>query len=103
MEPPIAIDGGWGEWNSWSECSRTCGAGVSIMQRECDHPKPSAGGQFCVGERRRYRICNTDPCPDDQPTFRAVQCSGYDNHTKDGKTYTWVPYFDQGMFMYINI
>lgn len=45
----VAIDGGWGEWSSWSECSRTCGSGVSIMKRECDHPTPTAGGQFCIG------------------------------------------------------
>ncbi|KRT86067.1 hypothetical protein AMK59_1874, partial [Oryctes borbonicus] len=95
MEPPVAINGGWGEWSSWNECSRTCGAGVSIMQRECDHPKPAAGGKFCVGERRRYRICNAHPCPEDQPTFRAVQCTSFNNKTHEGKKYTWVPYFDQ--------
>lgn len=95
MEEPPPIDGGWGEWSSWSECSRSCGAGVSIMQRECDHPVPSGKGRFCVGERRRYRICNTDPCPLNQPTFRAQQCSQYNNHTYEGKTYEWQPYFDQ--------
>lgn len=66
------------------------------MQRECDHPVPSGKGRFCVGERRRYRICNTDPCPLNQPTFRAQQCSQYNNHTYEGKTYEWQPYFDQG-------
>lgn len=96
MEPPVAIDGGWGEWSSWSECSRTCGAGVSIMQRECDHPAPTAGGRFCIGERRRYRICNTQQCPPDQPTFRSIQCTKYNNHTYEGKIYEWQPYFDQG-------
>lgn len=96
MESPAPIKGGWGDWGSWSECSRTCGAGVSIMERECDHPRPTAGGGFCVGERRRYRMCNIDPCPEDQPTFRAVQCSSFNNRTYEGKKYTWVPYFDKG-------
>ncbi|XP_066252226.1 A disintegrin and metalloproteinase with thrombospondin motifs 7 [Euwallacea similis] len=95
MDPPVAIDGGWGEWSSWSECSRTCGSGVSLMSRECDHPTPTAGGKFCVGERKRYRICNTDPCPEGQPTFRALQCSSYNNKTYEGKKYEWQPYFDQ--------
>ncbi|XP_008201118.2 A disintegrin and metalloproteinase with thrombospondin motifs 7 isoform X1 [Tribolium castaneum] len=95
MEPPVAIDGGWGEWSSWSECSRTCGAGVSVTQRECDHPTPTAGGRFCTGERRRYRMCNTDPCPDNTPTFRALQCSKHNNKTYEGKKYEWQPYFDQ--------
>lgn len=99
MEPPVAIDGGWGEWSSWSECSRTCGAGVSIMERNCDHPRPAAGGKFCVGERRRYRMCNIDPCPEDQPTFRAEQCSSYNNHTYEGNMYTWMPYYDKGKIL----
>ncbi|KAJ8979150.1 hypothetical protein NQ317_016770 [Molorchus minor] len=96
MEPPVPIDGGWGEWSSWSECTRSCGAGVSVMKRVCDHPRPTAGGRFCVGERKRYRICNTNACPTGQPSFRAVQCSRYRNHTYEGKKYEWLPYFDQG-------
>ncbi|XP_050293147.1 A disintegrin and metalloproteinase with thrombospondin motifs 7-like [Anthonomus grandis grandis] len=95
MDPPVPIDGGWGEWSSWSECSRTCGSGVSIMSRECDHPTPTAGGKFCVGERKRYRICNTDPCPEGEPTYRALQCSSNNNKTYEGKKYEWQPYFDQ--------
>lgn len=97
VEPPSAIDGGWGEWSGWSECSRSCGAGVSIMQRECDHPAPVAGGKFCVGERKRYRICNTDPCSDKEPPFRSVQCASFNNQTHEGKLYTWTPYFDKGI------
>lgn len=59
-EKPEAIHGGWSDWGPWSECSRTCGAGVSITERQCDHPVPAFGGKFCVGERRRYKICNTE-------------------------------------------
>ncbi|XP_065156634.1 A disintegrin and metalloproteinase with thrombospondin motifs 12-like [Atheta coriaria] len=95
MDPPIAIDGGWGEWSPWSDCSRTCDAGVSIMERECDHPRPSGGGRFCVGERRRYKICNSDPCRQKTPTFRAQQCSAFDNETYEGQLNTWVPFFDK--------
>ncbi|KAF7274067.1 hypothetical protein GWI33_013249 [Rhynchophorus ferrugineus] len=95
MDDPVPVDGGWGEWSSWSECSRTCGSGVSIMSRECDHPPPTDGGKFCVGERKRYRICNNDPCPEGQPTFRALQCSWNNNKTYEGKKYEWQPYFDQ--------
>ncbi|KAF5299315.1 hypothetical protein FQA39_LY02488 [Lamprigera yunnana] len=95
VDPPVAIDGGWGEWSEWSVCSRSCGAGVSIMKRECDHPSPAAGGHFCIGERRRYKICNTDPCSENQPSFREMQCSNFNNNTYQGRLYTWVPYFDQ--------
>ncbi|XP_070161221.1 A disintegrin and metalloproteinase with thrombospondin motifs 7 isoform X2 [Polyergus mexicanus] len=95
VDRPRQIDGGWGEWGSWSECSRTCGAGVSIVERKCDHPEPAHGGKFCIGERRRYKICNTQPCPEGTPSFRAVQCSNYDGKEYKGKNYTWLPYFDQ--------
>ncbi|XP_077275521.1 A disintegrin and metalloproteinase with thrombospondin motifs 7 isoform X1 [Temnothorax americanus] len=95
VDRPRQIDGGWGEWGSWSECSRSCGAGVSIVERKCDHPEPAHGGKFCIGERRRYKICNTQPCPEGTPSFRAVQCSSYDDKEYKGKNYTWLPYFDQ--------
>ncbi|KYN39801.1 A disintegrin and metalloproteinase with thrombospondin motifs 7 [Trachymyrmex septentrionalis] len=95
VDRPRQIDGGWGEWGLWSECSRTCGAGVSIVERKCDHPEPAYGGKFCIGERRRYKICNTQPCPEGTPSFRAVQCSNYDDKEYKGKNYTWLPYFDQ--------
>ncbi|XP_021933903.1 A disintegrin and metalloproteinase with thrombospondin motifs 7-like isoform X2 [Zootermopsis nevadensis] len=94
-ERPEAIHGGWSDWGSWSECSRTCGAGVSITERQCDHPVPAFGGKFCVGERRRYRVCNTEPCPDGVPSFRAVQCSNYNGQEFHGRNYTWLPYFDK--------
>ncbi|XP_050447692.1 A disintegrin and metalloproteinase with thrombospondin motifs 7 isoform X1 [Cataglyphis hispanica] len=95
VDRPRQIDGGWGEWGSWSECSRTCGAGVSIVERKCDHPEPAHGGKFCIGERRRYKICNTQSCPEGTPSFRAIQCSNYDGKEYKGKNYTWLPYFDQ--------
>ncbi|KAG8278116.1 negative regulation of cellular response to hepatocyte growth factor stimulus [Homalodisca vitripennis] len=89
---PIA--GGWGEWGEWGACSRTCGAGVSIKERLCDHPAPAFGGRYCLGERRRYRICNTKPCPENPQSFRAEQCSAYNNQPYFGKNYTWLPYFE---------
>ncbi|XP_076178913.1 A disintegrin and metalloproteinase with thrombospondin motifs 7 isoform X3 [Ptiloglossa arizonensis] len=95
VDRPRQIDGGWGEWGFWSECSKTCGAGVSIVERKCDHPEPAHGGKFCIGERRRYKICNTHPCPEGTASFRAVQCSHYDGKEYKGKNYTWLPYFDQ--------
>lgn len=58
-EQPDPIDGGWGDWSDWSECSRSCGAGVAIKERFCNNPVPLFGGKFCIGERKRYKICNT--------------------------------------------
>ena len=59
-DQPQPIDGEWGEWGPWSDCPRTCGAGLSSSARFCDNPAPSHGGKYCVGERRRYRVCNLD-------------------------------------------
>lgn len=67
------------------------------MQRECDHPTPTAGGKFCTGERRRYKVCNTESCPDNGKTFRMMQCEKFNNKTYEGKKYEWQPYFDQGI------
>ncbi|KAK3584782.1 hypothetical protein CHS0354_021242 [Potamilus streckersoni] len=35
----IVVQGGWGEWGSWTSCSRTCGRGIMYRQRKCDNPK----------------------------------------------------------------
>jgi hypothetical protein len=53
------VHGGWGEWGAFSVCSRTCGGGVAISERRCDHPKPAHSGLYCTGLRKRFRVCNT--------------------------------------------
>ncbi|KAK7115625.1 hypothetical protein V1264_001461 [Littorina saxatilis] len=90
-ERPESINGEWGQWGEWTSCSRTCGAGVSHSERHCNHPPPSNGGKYCLGERKRYRICNTDTCPDDGVSFRHVQCKEFANIPYKGKTYDWIP------------
>ncbi|XP_076069454.1 ADAM metallopeptidase with thrombospondin type 1 motif B [Oratosquilla oratoria] len=90
-ERPAAIHGSWGEWSDWSPCSRTCGAGVEVAIRPCNNPPPSNGGSYCTGDRKRYRICNTQDCPENGVSFRAVQCSEYDSKPYKGKNVTWLP------------
>lgn len=88
------MEGGWGNWSTWGACSRSCGAGVSIQTRECDHPAPAHGGSFCIGQRARYKTCNIDPCPDNEPSFRAQQCTKKNSIPIRDKYYTWLPYHD---------
>uniref|UniRef100_A0A6Q2ZCX2 Peptidase M12B domain-containing protein n=1 Tax=Esox lucius TaxID=8010 RepID=A0A6Q2ZCX2_ESOLU len=88
---PETVNGNWGQWSSWSHCSRTCGAGVQSADRECNHPKPEFGGKYCTGERRRYRICNTSPCQKAKPTFREMLCSEFDTVPYQNELYQWVP------------
>ncbi|KAM9547669.1 A disintegrin and metalloproteinase with thrombospondin motifs 12-like [Salvelinus alpinus] len=88
---PETVNGNWGQWSSWSHCSRTCGAGVQSAHRECNHPKPEFGGKYCTGERRRYHICNTKPCQNAKPTFREMLCSEFDTVPYQNELYEWVP------------
>uniref|UniRef100_A0A4W4GQI1 Peptidase M12B domain-containing protein n=1 Tax=Electrophorus electricus TaxID=8005 RepID=A0A4W4GQI1_ELEEL len=87
---PQTVDGGWEAWSEWSTCSRTCGAGVQNAQRDCVSPAPRNGGKYCLGERRRYRICNQELCSLDQPSFRYVQCSRFNTVPYKGRFYKWM-------------
>uniref|UniRef100_A0A3B3R068 ADAM metallopeptidase with thrombospondin type 1 motif 6 n=1 Tax=Paramormyrops kingsleyae TaxID=1676925 RepID=A0A3B3R068_9TELE len=94
---PQSVDGGWGPWSMWGECSRTCGGGVSSSVRHCDSPVPSGGGKYCLGERKRYRSCNTDACPVGSRDFREKQCADFDSLPFRGKYYNWKPYTGGGV------
>ncbi|XP_063700230.1 A disintegrin and metalloproteinase with thrombospondin motifs 15 [Culicoides brevitarsis] len=88
------VDGGWGPWSAWTECSLTCGGGIQFSTRECDNPKPSNGGEFCHGSRTQYRSCNTEECPPGELGIREKQCASFDgrNHGHDEfKKPKWVP------------
>ncbi|XP_061553595.1 A disintegrin and metalloproteinase with thrombospondin motifs 6 isoform X2 [Phycodurus eques] len=94
---PQSEDGGWGPWSTWGECSRTCGGGVSSSVRHCDSPAPSGGGKYCLGERKRYRSCNTAACPPGSRDFRENQCGDFDSMPFRGKYYNWKPYTGGGV------
>uniref|UniRef100_A0A674GUB8 ADAM metallopeptidase with thrombospondin type 1 motif 12 n=1 Tax=Taeniopygia guttata TaxID=59729 RepID=A0A674GUB8_TAEGU len=91
---PEAIHGEWGAWSSWSHCTMTCGAGVQSAERLCDNPEPQFGGDYCTGERKRYRMCNISPCHKDVPTFRQMQCSEFDTVPYQNEFYHWVPVYN---------
>lgn len=101
-DPKAPVDGKWGDWSEYSNCSRTCDAGVAKQTRECDHPAPAHGGTFCIGERARYKICNVEKCVKEEPSFRAQQCTEHDDDIIKGNNYTWLPYFDSRRFFYIS-
>ena len=64
------VDGGFGEWGDWSECSLTCGIGMQSRERKCDSPKPQNGGKPCDGTKDMY--VNRKYC-------RKRKCSGTDH------------------------
>ncbi|XP_029296255.1 A disintegrin and metalloproteinase with thrombospondin motifs 12-like [Cottoperca gobio] len=88
---PETVNGGWGQWTTWSHCTRTCGTGVQSAERECNDPKPEFGGKYCTGERKRYRTCNTKPCQKTNPTFREMLCSEFDTVPYHNELYQWIP------------
>lgn len=58
-------DGNWGNWQSWSPCSSSCGAGQRQRRRQCDNPPPQVGGRPCDGDDTQNDLCNSGPCPID--------------------------------------
>eukprot|EP00062_Callorhinchus_milii_P015591 gi/632966002/ref/XP_007899177.1/ PREDICTED: A disintegrin and metalloproteinase with thrombospondin motifs 10 [Callorhinchus milii] len=94
---PEGVDGAWGAWSPWRECSRTCGGGVSSSVRQCDNPRPTVGGRYCLGERKRFRSCNIDDCLPGSQDFREKQCGEFDSIAFRGKFYNWKPYRGGGV------
>ncbi|XP_016964049.1 protein madd-4 isoform X2 [Drosophila biarmipes] len=79
--------GQWSSWSDWSTCSRTCDGGIMQQMRRCGNPGS------CRGESARYRICNMQPCPEQQD-FRSSQCAAYNDVPYDGTLYKWTPHYD---------
>jgi len=59
------INGGWSDWNDWSECDQKCAGGSQTRYRTCTNPKQRYGGKACEGPSQETRACNTRPCIND--------------------------------------
>ena len=90
-EGPKAIDGQWSMWSEWSECSRSCGGGVIIRERECSRPLPQYGGKTCEGENKIYKMCNVQDCAEEAEDFHSVQCATYNKQPFQGWYLQWKP------------
>ncbi|XP_015440353.1 PREDICTED: A disintegrin and metalloproteinase with thrombospondin motifs 7-like [Dufourea novaeangliae] len=93
-ERPGVVDGGWSSWSPWSRCSRSCGSGVAFSFRRCTNPLPSNGGSYCRGDRKRHKICASNPCDVDAPSFLDVQCGEFNRwiYPEDGNVHRWTAY-----------
>ncbi|XP_077579277.1 A disintegrin and metalloproteinase with thrombospondin motifs 15 [Stigmatopora nigra] len=91
----IKVDGRWGRWGVFGDCSRTCGGGVQLAKRECNNPVPENGGKYCYGLRVKYRSCNLNPCFETGKSFREEQCEVFNgmnmNTNRLGSSVVWVP------------
>ena len=57
------VDGEWGDWSAWSNCSASCGDGIQNRTRSCDNPAPFNGGNPCSGNETETQSCNDGVCP----------------------------------------
>ena len=58
----FSVDGVWGEWEAWSDCTVTCGGGTKDRTRECMGPEH--GGKECEGDTSEQSTCNEQvTCP----------------------------------------
>uniref|UniRef100_A0A3B1K809 Complement factor properdin n=1 Tax=Astyanax mexicanus TaxID=7994 RepID=A0A3B1K809_ASTMX len=57
------VDGNWGLWQPWGECSASCGSGEQKRVRICNSPSPSNKGRPCPGDSTQLSKCNIRPCP----------------------------------------
>uniref|UniRef100_A0A182MNL9 Hemicentin-1 n=1 Tax=Anopheles culicifacies TaxID=139723 RepID=A0A182MNL9_9DIPT len=68
---PCPVNGGWGKWGSWSNCTLECVSEYSGVRsirhrsRACDSPAPSLGGKLCIGEEYEEEPCHVKYCPID--------------------------------------
>ncbi|XP_033214669.1 A disintegrin and metalloproteinase with thrombospondin motifs 9 isoform X2 [Belonocnema kinseyi] len=76
----LPVDGQWGTWGRYGDCSRTCGGGIKKKYRECNNPPPQNGGNYCIGERVKYRNCGTKECSAGSPDFREEQCAAFNDN-----------------------
>lgn len=49
------------EWSSWTECSATCGGGLTVRNKTVLR-EPEPGGAACVGPVEQHTVCNTNSC-----------------------------------------
>ena len=53
----------WGEWEKWSDCTKTCDTGTFTRVRHCVNGVPEQEG--CKGKQAEFENCNTHSCLSD--------------------------------------
>ncbi|XP_038614523.1 ADAMTS-like protein 2 [Tachyglossus aculeatus] len=93
----VEITKWWGEWSSWSTCSRTCGGGVMSRERHCLFQRlltsQGINTPMCTGQSKRYQLCQQEPCPANSDSFKQQQCSGFNAKAFGKYYYHWMPLY----------
>ena len=66
----MLVDGEWGIWDEWTDCSEECGVGEQTRSRQCNDPAPVGDGQTVWEEVLRRNLA----------ILSAVQVRINDNH-----------------------
>ncbi|XP_067331422.1 ADAMTS-like protein 2 isoform X2 [Channa argus] len=87
----------WGEWSTWSSCSRSCGGGVRSQERHCLIQRLSTtqnvNSSYCVGSPKQYQLCPNQPCPSPNISFKQHQCSQFNSKVFGRRYYQWIPLY----------
>ncbi|NXI88708.1 ATL2 protein, partial [Rhipidura dahli] len=87
----------WGEWSSWSTCSRSCGGGVTSRERHCLQQRlqmpQGTNSTMCVGQPKHYQLCQQQPCPANTASFKQQQCSSFNAKAFGKHYYHWMPLY----------
>ncbi|XP_060630427.2 ADAMTS-like protein 2 isoform X1 [Anolis sagrei] len=87
----------WGEWSSWSTCSRTCGGGVMSRERHCLRQRlqiaQGTNTSMCVGQSKHYQLCQQQPCPANTISFKQHQCASFNAKAFGKHYYHWMPLY----------
>ncbi|XP_010084653.1 PREDICTED: ADAMTS-like protein 2, partial [Pterocles gutturalis] len=87
----------WGEWSSWSTCSRSCGGGVMSRERHCLRQRlqmpQGTNSTMCAGQAKHYQLCQQQPCPANTASFKQQQCSSFNAKAFGKRYYHWMPLY----------
>ncbi|NWU25247.1 ATL2 protein, partial [Dyaphorophyia castanea] len=87
----------WGEWSSWSTCSRSCGGGVMSRERHCLQQRlqmpQGTNSTVCAGQAKHYQLCQQQPCPANTASFKQQQCSSFNAKAFGKRYYHWMPLY----------
>ncbi|KFR14694.1 ADAMTS-like 2, partial [Opisthocomus hoazin] len=87
----------WGEWSSWSTCSRSCGGGVMSRERHCLRQRlqmpQGTNNTMCVGQAKHYQLCQQQACPANTASFKQQQCSSFNAKAFGKRYYHWMPLY----------
>ncbi|TRY86462.1 hypothetical protein DNTS_025547, partial [Danionella cerebrum] len=65
-----------GEWSSWSDCSASCGGGITFRKKAILQ-EAEPGGENCPAPMEQHRACNTHSCQPDCPSgLVSSSCAG---------------------------